>query len=188
MTLLRHPLILQRQLGGNRGIILSECLEDLLPNARVAPAVIAAVDRLPGTEMRRQFAPGGSRPRDPEHAGEDGAMVVGRTTRARLLRWEQGSDASPTRISERRDGRSEDLDRERAARSRMVLCPACRVTAAGNRLVPATKDRPGELEAAAFRGFGERQQQAADFRHSERDQAGRPPFCSALAWSRVTSR
>jgi hypothetical protein len=37
-------------------------------------------------------------------------------------------------------------------------------------------------------GLGERQQQAADFRHGERDQVGSTPFCPAVAWSRVTSR
>jgi hypothetical protein len=39
----------------------------------------------------------------------------------------------------------------------MLARPARGVTAPGDGLVPAPKDRPGEPEAAAFRGLGERQ-------------------------------
>src|SRR3954452_17110034 len=89
-------LVLQRQLGGSRGIILSERREDLRPDALIAPTIIAAADRLPGTEVRRQIAPGGPRPRHPEHAGEDGAVVVRGSTRARLLwREERGDGRAP---------------------------------------------------------------------------------------------
>ena len=40
-------------------------------------------------------------------------------------------------------------------------------------LVGAREERRG--------GLGERQQQAADFRHGQREQVRRPPFCSAVA-------
>ena len=162
--------------------------EDLLPEARVAPAMIAAADRLPGTEVRRQVPPGGPSPRHPEHAGEDGAVVVGRTTTRGFLRRQQRGDPRPARIGELRDGGSEELDRERAVRSRILVGSACRVTASGNRLVPAAKGRPGEPEVGAFGWLREHEQQTADFRHGERNQALSAPFLPSSAWSRVTSR
>ena len=115
-------------------------------------------------------------------------MVVGRTTRARLLRREQRGDARPPRIGELRDGGSEELDREPVVRSRMLVCPARRVTAPGDSLVAAPKDRPGEPQAAAVGGLGEQQQQTADFRHGEWDQVLSTPFWPSLAWRRVTAR
>jgi hypothetical protein len=181
-------LVLQRQLRGIGRVVPVECLEDLRPEAGVAPAVIATVDRLPGTEVCRQVAPGGSRPHHPEHAREDGAVVMGGATRGRLLRREQRRDARPVCIGELRNGRSEGLDRERAVRGRLLMCPTCRVTAPGDRLVPAAKGRPGEVDAAAVGGRGEGEQQAADFRHGERDQALSAPFLLSFAWSRVTSK
>ena len=115
-------------------------------------------------------------------------MVVGRTTTRRFLRREQRSDARPARIGEFRDGGAEDLDRERAMRGRMLARPAGGVTAPGNRLVPTAKGRPGEPEAGAVGWLREHEQQAADFRHGEGDQARSAPFLPACAWSRVTSR
>ena len=162
--------------------------EDLRPDARIAPPIIAAADRLPGTEVRRQIAPGGPRPRHPEHAGEDGAVVVRGSTRARLLWREQRGNARPARIGQFRDGGSKGLDRQGPVRRRLLVGPACRVTAAGHRLVPAAKGRPGEPEAGAFRWLHEQEQQAADFRHGQRDQPARTPFLPSLAWCRVTSR
>jgi hypothetical protein len=150
--------------------------------------MIAAVDRLPGTAVGRQVAPGGSRPHHPAHAREDGAVVMGGATRGRLWRREQRRDAHPVCSGERRNGRSAGLDRERAGRGRLLLCPTCRVTAPGDRLVPAAKGRPGEVEAAAVGGLGEGEQQAADVRHGERDQALSAPFLPAFAGSRVTSK
>jgi hypothetical protein len=70
----------------------------------------------------------------------------------------------------------------------MLARPARGVAASGDRLVPAPKGRPGEAEAEAVGWLGQRQQQTADFRRRQRDQAGRAPFCSALAWRLVTSR
>ena len=150
--------------------------------------MIAAADGLPGTEVRRQVAPRGSRPRHPEYAGEDGAVVVGGTTTRGFLRREQRGDARPALIGELRDGGAEDLDHERTVRGWMLVCPACRVTASGHRLVPAAKGRPGEPEAGAFGGLGEHEQQTADFRHGERNQALTAPFLPSFAWSRVISR
>lgn len=115
-------------------------------------------------------------------------MVVGGTTGAGLLRRKQRGDPRPPRIGQLEGGAAEDPLRERALRVGLVARPACRVAVSGNRLVPTAKGRPGESEAAAFGWFGERQQQAADFRHSERDQADSAPFFPASAWRRVTSR
>ena len=80
------------------------------------------------------------------------------------------------------------MNQEVIVRGWMLGCPACCVTASGNRLVPATKGRPGEPEAGAFGWLGEHQQQTADFRHGERNQALRAPFLPSFAWSRVISR
>ena len=185
---MKPVLILQRQLGDSRGIILSERREDLRPDARIAPTMIAAADRLPGTEVRWQVAPGGPRPRHPEHAGEDGAVVMGGSTRGRLLWREQRGNARPARIGQFRDGGSEGLDHQGAERRWLLVGPACRVTASGHRLVPAAKGRPGEPDAGAFGWLHEQEQQAADFRHGQRDQALGAPFLPSLAWRRVTSR
>ena len=181
-------LVLQRQLRGVGRLVLVEHLEDLLPEAGLAPAVIASMDRLPGAELLGKIAPGGSGPPHPEHAGKHGAVIVGGATRARLLRREQWGDARPARIGEVRNGGSEGLDRERAVRGRPLVCPPCGVAAPGHRLVSTAKGRPGEPEAAAFRGLGEGEQQAADFRHRQRNPVDNTPFSSAVAWRRVTSR
>jgi hypothetical protein len=174
-------LVLQRQLCGIRCLVVGERLEDLLPDAGVAPAVIAAVHRLPRAEVRRQITPGGSGPHHPQHAGKHGAMVMRRTTRAGLLRREQRGDARPPRIGQGEGRAAEDLDRERALRVGLLACPARRVAPSGDRLVPTPKGRPSEAIAAAVGWLAERQQQTADFRHSERDQAASAPFSSALA-------
>lgn len=115
-------------------------------------------------------------------------MVVRRTTRRRLLRWQQWRDARPPCLGQGESGVAEDLDRQRALRSGLLPRPTRRVAAPGDRLVPAPKGRPGEAEAAALRRLREGQQQAAHFRHGEGDQVGGTPFCPAVAWSRVTSR
>ena len=115
-------------------------------------------------------------------------MVVRGTTRAGLLRWEQRGNARPPRLGQVKRGAAEDLDRQRALRVGFLACPARRVAASGDRLVAAPKGRPSEAKAEAFGWLGQRQQQAADFRHGERDQAASAPFSSALAWSLVTSR
>src|SRR5215207_10427874 len=98
--LLLFRLVLQRQLGGIGRLVLGERLEDLRPEAGLAPAVIATVHRFPRAEVRRHIAPGGSGARHPEHAGEHGAMVVRGTTRGRLLRREQRRDARPPRVGQ----------------------------------------------------------------------------------------
>ena len=169
-------LILQRQLRGIGRVVPVERLEDLRPAAGGAPAVIATVDRLPGAEVRRQIAPGGSGARHPEHASKHGAMVVPGTTRGRLLRREQRGDARPPRVGQVTGGLAEDLDRERPCRVGLLAGAARRMAAPGDRLVPAAKGRPGQAEAEAFGGLGEGQQQAADFRHVSGISLAAPPF------------
>jgi hypothetical protein len=44
------------------------------------------------------------------------------------------------------------------------------------------------VEVAVVGGRGEGEQQTADFRHGERDQALSAPFLPSFAWSRVTSK
>ncbi len=66
-------------------------------------------------------------------------MVMGGTTRRGLLGREQRRNARPAHIGELRNGRSEDLDRERALRVGLLAHPPRRVAAPGNGLVPAPK-------------------------------------------------
>ena len=167
---------------------MGERLEDLLPDAGRAPPVIPAVDGLPGAEVRREIAPGGSGAYHPEHTGEHGAVVVRGTTRGRLLRGKQRRDACPPPLGQVKGRIVENLDCQRTLRIGLLARPARRVAVLGDGLVPAPKGRPGEAEIETVRGLGEREQQTPHFRHGERDQAGSAPFCSASAWSRVTSR
>ena len=115
-------------------------------------------------------------------------MVVGRTTTVRFLQRQEWRDACPPGIGKLRDGGSEDLDRERVLRVGLLTRPARRVAPPGNCLVPAAKGRPGEPQAAAFGGLGQRQQQAADLRYRQGNQVLSAPFSSPWAWSRVTWR
>ncbi len=66
-------------------------------------------------------------------------MVMGGTTRRGLLWWKQRRNALPPHIGQGKGGLAEDLDRERALRVGLLACPARRVAAAGDRLVPAPK-------------------------------------------------
>jgi hypothetical protein len=70
----------------------------------------------------------------------------------------------------------------------MLARSARRMAASGDGLVPAPKGGPGQASTPAFGWLRERQQQAADFRDGQRDEADRAPFSSALAWSLVISR
>lgn len=167
---------------------MGEGFKDLWPDAGLAPAVIAVVYGRPGAEVRRQIAPGRSGARHPEHAGEHGAVVVRGTTRGGLLWREQRGDARPSGIRQGKHGIIRDLDGERARRVGMLARSAHRMAASGDGLVPASKGGPGQASAPPFGWLRERQQQAADLRDGQRDEADSAPFSSALAWSLVISR
>jgi hypothetical protein len=115
-------------------------------------------------------------------------MVVGRTTTVGFLRGQERGDPRPVRIGQFGVGGAEDPGGERALRLRMLARPTRRMAAPGDCLVPAAKVRPGEPKAEVVGWLGEGEQQAADFRHGERDQALSAPLFPALAWSRVTSK
>src|SRR5947209_16825376 len=95
-------------------IVRRECIEDLLPDTGLPPALIPAVDRLPGTEVLGDFPPGGARPDHPEQTGQDAAMVVGRPSRRWFLRWQDRRDPRPLLIGQAEITRGEDLDGGRA--------------------------------------------------------------------------
>src|SRR5215217_2646201 len=69
--------------------------KDAIPHPRPLPAVEAAGDRLPRVVALRQGPPRAARAQDPEDAVEDGAVVVGGTAGAGLLRREQGTQPFP---------------------------------------------------------------------------------------------
>ena len=81
-------------------VLVGEGIEDLLPDAGFAPALVAGVDRLPGTELVGQVPPGGASPDHSEHASEDSAVLLVGATTLRLLWWEQMRDAVPTLVRE----------------------------------------------------------------------------------------
>jgi len=183
-------LILQRQLcvlGVGR---LGEGVEDAGPDARLAPARVAAVDGLPGAESRGQVAPGGPGPRHPEDARQGGAVVVAGAAGRRTLRRQERGDARPGRVGQDEPGGAHDLDRRGVARHRLPPRPPGGVAALGHGLVAAPEARPPQPEGNPARRLGQRQEQAADLRDRQREQVGWPPFWSSspAAWRRVAAR
>ena len=74
--------------------------QDSLPDARRLSTPKAAVDGLPGAVPLRQIPPWCTRAQDPEDAIEDHAMILGRTTGCRALRWQQRLEAVPLLVGE----------------------------------------------------------------------------------------
>jgi len=96
-------LVLQRQLQSVWIIPPVHRIEDALPcrpkgTRCTPPRLIAAVHRLPRTEVCRYLAPGGTRPYHPEHARQDRAMVVRRSADPHRLRREERRDARPSLV------------------------------------------------------------------------------------------
>lgn len=107
-------LVLQRQLSAGGIGSLLQGVEDPLPQAGGAPALVATVDRLPGAELRREIAPGSSRPHHPEHASEDRAVIMARAAGRRLLWRQERSNARPLRLGQLKLAGGQDLDRRSA--------------------------------------------------------------------------
>jgi hypothetical protein len=74
--------------------------QDANPQSGSRPAIEAGRDRLPGTVAFGEGAPRTSRAQDPKDAVEDGPMIIGGSSRARLLRREQGTQPFPLRLGQ----------------------------------------------------------------------------------------
>jgi hypothetical protein len=74
--------------------------QDAVPNAHLLPAIEAARDGLPGAVTLQEAAPRASDAQDSDDAIEDGAVIVGGTTRTGLLRWKQRAQLLPLRVGE----------------------------------------------------------------------------------------
>jgi hypothetical protein len=196
----RHLLVLQRRLGARGlGRGLGEHRQDLCPEARTAPALVAAVDALPGAEALGERAPGAAGPLDPEHRGHHPpAVAVGASARGPLRRQER-EQPLPLAVGQLGAARWPQRDGHglRAGQGHRPLRPPRHVASLGHRLMAPPPARPGQVEAEPLRRRRQGQQQPAHLRGRQRDQvAGRtkaplfPPSGSdaAAAWARVTSR
>lgn len=181
-------LVLQRQLEVIAALWMVTSIEDLLPDASGAPALIAAVDRFPGTKLVGEFPPGAARPDDPKDAREDQAVVGIRPPGLGFLRWEQGRNARPALIRQLEPVRSEPLDGGRPERWCLLPGSASGVALLGHCLVPSAKGRPAQAEAAAFGWLGDGEEQSPHLGHGQGKKVCRPPFSPAVACRRVTSR
>ena len=127
-------------------VLLGEGIEDLLPDTGFAPALVAGVDRLPGTELIRHVSPGGASLDHPQHASQDGAVFLVGATTLRLLWWEQLRDAVPPLIRELKVAHSQRVGGGRSERWCLLPGPSPAMTCLGDRLVAAAKDRPVQPE------------------------------------------
>src|SRR5262249_40198760 len=81
-------------------------LEDERPGAVGAPAVVAVVDGLPGTEAARQIAPRSARTQHPQAAVEHETVVRGRPAGQTGLRWtKQRAESMPLGVAQRETSR-----------------------------------------------------------------------------------
>jgi len=71
------------------------------PDPGLAPALVAAVQRVPWPKVRRYLAPCGSRMHDPQHAFQRAPVVIGRTPTCRFLRREERFDLCPALLGQR---------------------------------------------------------------------------------------
>ena len=172
-------------MGGGRRV---EGLQDLLPDPSRAPALIPRVDGLPGAELRGEIPPGGTSPSHPEHAAQDRPLIVVRAADLGFLWGQKPGHALPVVVREFEGDRLQPLQRGTAERSWLVLCPSSAVTGFGNRLVAASKGRPGEPQADVLRLFGDGEEQASHFGYGQREEVDTPPFSPVVACRRVTSK
>src|SRR5215208_1657990 len=74
--------------------------EDAVPDALLAPAVVAAGDGAALAVAPRQVVPGRTGAQDPEDAVDDPPMVDARFARLGLLRWEQRLESRPLLVGQ----------------------------------------------------------------------------------------
>jgi hypothetical protein len=79
--------------------LLREGLQDVREETCPAPTGEPAGDGLPRAIPLRQVPPGRARAQNPQHAIEDGPMVIGRSSSPRLLGWEQRLEPLPRLVA-----------------------------------------------------------------------------------------
>jgi hypothetical protein len=178
----KRVLVLQRHLRESDVVGLGERVENLLPDAGAAPALVPAIDRLPGAELLREGAPGSASLDDPEHTGEQGAVVVARPAPRWLGRRQERHDPLPLGITELEAAAWEHLDGGRAGargqvRPGMLVGSPGSMAALSHGLVLPAKQRPTETEGRLGCRLGQRQEQAAHLGHGQGNQAFVPPPC-----------
>jgi hypothetical protein len=150
--------------------------------------LVAAVDRFPGTKLLGEIPPGGTSSGNPEHASQNCSVIVVRATGLGSLGRQERGNVRPVLVCELEREGAQPLQRRTVERRWLVLCPSSDMTRLGHRLVVATKRRPGQPKVAALGWFGDREEQPTDFRYGQRKEVVMPPFSSAVACRRVTSR
>lgn len=75
--------------------LLLEIGQDAVPDASTSPAIEAGGNRLPGTILLGQIPLGRTGAIEPQQAVHDLAMILGRATTSRLLRWKQRPQPFP---------------------------------------------------------------------------------------------
>jgi hypothetical protein len=166
---------LQRHLGSSRG----QLRKDAWPKAGGAPASVPLVGRLPLAVFRWHRPPRGVGAHHPEDAGEDGPMVMARSSGRGLLGREQRLNPAPLGVGQLHLGGCGRRSSAGGRCGRSAERVPRGMTARGNRLMGSAPARPREPEGPLRRGVAQGQDQPAHLRHRERDQARiGPPFSS----------
>jgi hypothetical protein len=165
-----------------------------LPQALLYPQLVASVGSLPLTELLGHLPPRGSRPRNPQDAAQDGAVLVEWSACPTPLRWQEGADQRPLLVGEVRL-----FERDRRALGRPFSAygvPSrafCGPAAGRHGLVRPPPQRPSQEETSSSLRLDHRQYQPPDLRDGRRDQARvEIPFLrlpsSSTAAQRVTAK
>jgi hypothetical protein len=173
-----------------------EGLEEAGPEAGLAPQAVAAIDRVPGAELRRELMPGSIGTEHPEDAGQDGAGGTADATGG-CSGSKEWLHAGPLRLRQVRPVRHGGSGARRcdgwSGAARYRACPRSSqdVATPGDRLVSTPPPRPAQMEAALLDWVVPHPEQAAHFRYREGNQvACAAPFFPPcwVAARRVTSR
>jgi len=167
---------------------LLDGVDDLLPDAGAAPATIAAIDGLPGTEVRWEISPGGTGSSDPEHAADNAAMIEQGTADDRLLRWEQWRDSRPLLVGQFKVYRLKNVHLWAVEKDCGLSCSASGMAGLGNGSMAAPEGRPRQAEGEAVRWLDQRKEEASHLWEGQREEISGPPFSAPFAVRRVTSR
>jgi hypothetical protein len=177
-----------QSLQGHFGGWVCQGVDDTLPEPLVAPEPVSFICPVSLAILLRHLPPRQLRPDDSQYPIEYRAVIVSRSPGRRLLRRQERLDSFPLGIAQRpmeRRQRRHDTNRVSFLRPHRTTGG---VTASGNCLVCPPPPRPVESEGPLRVGSGHRQDQAAHFRHGERDQAGSSAPFSSLSSCRATER
>ena len=180
--------------SASRFVVTGHSVQNALPDSLIAPLAIATIDRLPLPESLGQLPPGCASTHDPQHPLQHRSMVVWWPSDPGVRRWQERGHAGPLVITERRAGRAWCRVGGSGCKRGPRRCVTSRAGLLCSGLMATTKARPTETKGEPLRRLDHGQQQATNLGHRQRKQAiRRSPFsagssCSAVAWSRMTSR